>query len=298
MIPLAEALLRPALTLALAFLVPLAIRQLTRLVERSDDDRHAPFLAQALLVELAFAGGFTALGPRFVLERASAPSLLFAIATATLTLFALVPRSARKAARAGLLFLLVAGTAGAVSLAFLAPIVPWPVATGAIGAIAALYLDRAEIETAPLRLIITALTLAPWSLALALWLGTEISSIETADVSSLHARWRHRVAPLDPNAMLALGWDARRRDVFEVAEQHVELARELGVEDLPFFQFSAELAAARGDCSSARTAFNAMLAAQAEQAFESDLMEERLNLGFDLLPPTFVEQCALEDPDE
>jgi hypothetical protein len=104
------------------------------------------------------------------------------------------------------------------------------------------------------------------------------------------ARWRLRLDPWDPSAMLALAWATRRDEDLGRAERQLRVAAYLGVPPADRLELEAELLAARGECDAARARFDEALAARADRAFEAPL--EPLELGGWHLPPTLVTECG------
>ncbi len=106
------------------------------------------------------------------------------------------------------------------------------------------------------------------------------------------ARWRLRVEPWDPLAMIAAGWAVRERSA-ERALAWAREARRLGGPEASVLELEAEVFASRGECERARAAFDRALAARAEAAFQ-DPLGERLELGGYRLPPSLLAECGDE----
>jgi hypothetical protein len=128
---------------------------------------------------------------------------------------------------------------------------------------------------------LAALVLAPWTI-------TAIADAPAA--SDPEARWRLRVDPWDPVAMLAAGWSARRRESYPRALAWAAEAREHGASEPAVLELEAEIFAARGECEQAHARFDQALRARAEAAF-ADPLAAPLELGGYHLPPSLLTEC-------
>lgn len=136
--------------------------------------------------------------------------------------------------------------------------------------------------------LVTASTLI--ALVLAPWAVTRIAPSDATRASESAARWRLRVDPWDPAAMLASGWAARRRDAYARALAWAEAAREHGASEAAALELEAEVLAARGQCERARARFDEALRARTEAAF-ADPLAAPLELGGYHLPPSLLTEC-------
>ena len=102
---------------------------------------------------------------------------------------------------------------------------------------------------------LAALVLAPWTV-------TRITDAPAA--SEAAARWRLRVDPWDPVAMIASGWSARRREAYSRALAWAAEARAHGASEASALELEAEIFAARGQCERAHARFDEALRARAE----------------------------------
>lgn len=123
----------------------------------------------------------------------------------------------------------------------------------------------------------------------ALELGTAFDADDAVTVSSERAEWRLRLAPRDAEAMLAAAWSARHADDLDTAWRGLRWAEALDVDAAPANELRAELAAARGDCATARDAFDRALRARARASLDDQ--SAPLALGGYRLPPTFLRRC-------
>lgn len=134
---------------------------------------------------------------------------------------------------------------------------------------------------------LVALVLAPWTL-------TAIADAPNANEDA--ARWRLRVDPWDPAAMLAAGWAERRREAYSRALLWAEEARTHGASEASTLELEAEVFATRGQCEEARARFDEALRARAEEAF-TDPLAQPLELGGYRLPPSLLVECeGVSDP--
>ncbi len=122
---------------------------------------------------------------------------------------------------------------------------------------------------------------------------TRIPADEVASVDPAATWWRLRVAPSDPLATLALGWQARRVEDLDRAEAFAREAWALGAPAPEYHELRAEILAARGDCAAAHEAF-----ARALSERVVDPLEERLELGHFHLPPTLITACGDTDGED
>lgn len=124
----------------------------------------------------------------------------------------------------------------------------------------------------------------------------EATDVTPADASSApieRALWRLRVEPWDAEAMLALGWNARRSNHLDRAQRYAERAARMHPDLVARLELTTELRAARGDCDGATQAFQRALEERARREFEG-VLEERLELGGYHLPPTYVTACRAD----
>lgn len=121
-------------------------------------------------------------------------------------------------------------------------------------------------------------------------LTTRFDADDAVTVSVERTMWRLRLAPWDANAMLAAAWGARRDDDLETAWRGLRWAEAIGIDRAPADELRAELAAAAGDCETARDAFDRALQARARASLDDGAAP--LELGGYRLPPTFVRRCA------
>lgn len=113
------------------------------------------------------------------------------------------------------------------------------------------------------------------------------SSPTTADLATL-------INPMDAEAWLARGWNARRMDALISAGTFIARAESLGVSRQLALELRAELYAAEGNCEQAEAAFVESLREQAQRTVSVDAP---LDLASYRLPPTLVERCdLLADP--
>lgn len=196
---------------------------------------------------------------------------------------------------------LLAFVAGAGALGPALVEAPWGIAAVAFGALCAgvvlvVKIPRARrLEAEPRRrgaAIAAGLTIG-LTLAAAGLAARAVSAIEEDQApvaGDAAARWRLRVEPWDPVAMIAAGWAAREGSA-ERALAWAEEARRLGGPEPSVLELEAEVLAARGECERARAAFDRALAARAEAAFR-DPLGERLELGGYRLPPSLLAECG------
>jgi hypothetical protein len=260
-----EIWLRPIATPIACALVPFATAWLLKLVllARSADDaaRRATQIDQlraALLVTaiaqvaLAFFAGLTALGPALVSSARGPWGWAFGCFSLLIALAASVA-ARRRAARGS-------HEPGAKSAR------RWPgIIAGA--AMATLVLGGG---------------LAAWSL-------TAIEDPTRASASA--ARWRMRADPWDAGAMLASGYDARRRDRYELAVARAREARRMGIAAELALELEAETLAAQGECERARRTFDRAIAARAQRTFEG-VLTAPLTLGGYRIPPALITECG------
>lgn len=137
------------------------------------------------------------------------------------------------------------------------------------------------------------------SLAACAYGASSLTAIEPDRIATIDgdaARWRQRIAPWDPNAMLALAWDSRRDDAFDEADARIDAAEALGAPRPEVLEARSELLAARGRCDEADALFDQAIAARSMAAFEADPFAP-LELGGWHLPPSLVSECrrSVED---
>ncbi|UJR80396.1 M48 family metalloprotease [Sandaracinus amylolyticus] len=105
------------------------------------------------------------------------------------------------------------------------------------------------------------------------------------------AGWtRLRIDPWDSTAMLAAAWATRRDEDLDRAERELDLAAWMGAPRANVLELEAELAAARGDCASARVRFDEALRARSQLAYDDPW--QPLELGGWHLPPSLVTECG------
>lgn len=132
--------------------------------------------------------------------------------------------------------------------------------------------------------ILVALTLAPRTV-------TAIPPRDAPNAGESAARWRLRVDPWDPVAMIAAGWAARRREAHPRAAAWAAEARAHGANEADVLELEAEIHAARGECAQAQARFDEALRVRAEAAFAAPLAAP-LELGGYHLPPTLISECG------
>lgn len=136
-----------------------------------------------------------------------------------------------------------------------------------------------------------AMLVALVGLPVALHFGTDVTAADVTTATRDAAESRLRIDPWDGEAMLALAWADRRSEQLGLAEERARVAARMGVAPVPYYELWAELLAARGDCDSARDAFDRALDQRARDLFGGHGADIRLELGGYRLPPTFVARC-------
>jgi hypothetical protein len=219
------------------------------------------------------------------------------------------PTAAGRAAKLAALPGLLAFGAGVGLLLPAPPLAYGPTAPAALGAalaLAALVLGvtrpwralregaRPDAPGLPIALG-AALGLLPAGLLGAAVLLTGVGPDVATLGAATRAQRRAQIVPYDAEALLALAYDASRRERGERAEKLRGEAARAGAAPVPLLELEAELAAQRGDCETAREAFDRALAARTADAMD-DVLERPLALDAFTLPPTLVRLCGVGGP--
>ncbi|AKF07014.1 M48 family metallopeptidase [Sandaracinus amylolyticus] len=124
-----------------------------------------------------------------------------------------------------------------------------------------------------------------------------VTAIAIDDAPLAGDAWtRLRIDPWDSTAMLASAWETRRDEDLDRAARELDLAAWMGAPRANVLELEAELAAARGDCASARARFDEALRERSRVAYDDPWRP--LELGGWHLPPTLVTECGYgaDDP--
>jgi hypothetical protein len=309
--PIEEVALRPVVILLASLALPFGT---ARLLERLLHEDAPALRASASAVEgaqilLAGALGVTALGPAVVEGPDRPASVAFGALSALAT--ALAGAVAWRSERVGTDEGLGEGIArrgrasawvAAVAVLGLLPLALWPdgpavarwgglAAAVGLGMLLAARPHRERMLPARGFAVGALVGLLLVGAAAGAELATRIELDQVVRATDARVRWRLRVQPWDPRAMLAAGWSARRREAFPRARAWVEAARAHGAPEADALELEAELLAAAGDCAGARTTFDRALRARTEAAF-TDPLAAPLALGGFRLPPTLVTACG------
>jgi hypothetical protein len=277
-LPLAHFLAPPFAAIAIAILAPLGAGKLFAWVY--GDDARADFRRAMRAVELASL----AIG-------------IFLAATAFAPWLDLAVRIAASVATGLIAWLAVLG-AGAIARRAELPAAQRPSPLSAAAARVRCALSETAQLFAPPRVSIATRggLLAP-AIAIAIAApiplargAADLEPTAIQDASEARALAALDVAPSDAEAMLALAWHARRAGDLELASLRASAAERMGADAEALHVARAEIAAAAGDCDTARAELDASFEAQAARQLGSDA---ELVLGSYSLPPTLVRECEL-----
>lgn len=302
--------MRPVATPIACALVPLVTARIARALTGVRPRGAGARAMELTQLALAWIAGATALGPALVGAPSGPPIALFA---ATCAAVACVAGSrTRRDAGSRLLAIAPPMLAASAALLVLGRSAEALVATGAGSAALTLGIHRAlacrlggpaerdepSAGAAPGRASLVAGATIALVLACAAAAAASLTSIAPEDAPTAGdaaARWRLRIDPWDPIAMIAAGWAVRETS----GDRALAWAREavrLGAPESLALELEAEVYAAKGECERARASFDRSLAARAREAFE-DPLARPLELGGYHLPPSLLAGCReLSDP--
>ncbi len=126
------------------------------------------------------------------------------------------------------------------------------------------------------------------------WMGIEgaLAFAEPEEAGELQATWRHRMAPGDPRAWLALAHQTLRAGDAERAQALAAVAAEMapgGKLEAATLELRAEVLAAASECEEARELFEQALELRAREAMET--LELNLEDSY-RMPRSFAANCG------